>query len=92
MPRRDRIDDRSATERRLAAENHAVAARGDDRRRETQLGEALAEPHDARGRVRRPEVHLHTRAVLDRLELVERDVETVRRRIRTGCDERLAPA
>ena len=89
MSRRDRVDDRSAAERRLAAQDHAVAASGDDGRCETELGELLAESNDARGRVRRPDVHLHARAVLDRRDLLERDVEPVGGRIPAAGDERL---
>ncbi len=90
MPRRRGIEHCAPAERRLAAEDHAVAACGNDRPLQPQLGEALADPRDPGGSVRRPEVHLHARVVRDRFELVERDVEAIRRRIGAGCDERLA--
>ena len=40
--------------------------------------------------MRRADEHLHPRAVADRLELVERDVEPVGDRVRAGRDERVA--
>ena len=84
------IEHRPAAERGLAAQDHPVASCGDHGRRESKLGEALAEPYDARERVRRPDVHLHSCAVVDRLELLERDVEPVGDRIGARRDERLA--
>ncbi len=91
MPGRHRIDDRAPAERRLSTEDHAVAARRHHRGGEAELGEAFPETHDPCRAVRRAEVHLHTRIVRDRKDLLEDDVEAVRRRVRAGRDQRLSP-
>ena len=88
VSRWDGVDNRPAAERRLATQDHAVAASGDDGCCETELGELLAESNDARCRVPRPDVHLHARAVLDRRDLLERDVEPVGGRVPVARDER----
>ena len=91
MPRGQRIEHVATAERRLTAEDHPVAPRCNHRRCETELREAVAEAHDPRRGVRRAEVHLHARVVLDRRDLLERDVEPIRRRIPTRLDERISP-
>ncbi len=90
MTRRSGVEDDASADRRLAAQDDPIASCGDDRGCEAELSPALADPHDTRRHVARPEVHVESRAVRDRLELVERDVEPVRHRIRAGRDERLA--
>ena len=92
MTRGRRVDDRSPAERRLTAEDDPVAAGGGHRRREAQLRPALPTRDDTRRDVGGSEMHVDTRTVGDRLELVERDVEAIRRRIRARCDESVSPA
>ena len=89
MARRCRIEHLAPTERRLAPEDDPVAPGGDDLRGETKLRVALADPCDAREHVCRTDVRLHARPVLNRLELLEHDVEAVRRRVRARLDERV---
>ena len=89
VSRWDGVDNRPAAERRLAPQDHAIAASCDDGRCETELGELLAESNDPRGRLPRPDVHLHARAVLDRRDLLERDVEPIGGRIPVAGDQRL---
>ena len=90
VARRSRVDHTSAAERRLRAQDHAIAARRDDRRGQAQLRVALAHPDDARGNVGRSDVNLDASAVANRLELVEHDVEPVRDRVAVALDERIA--
>src|SRR5262245_21557942 len=83
------IEHGSSSDRRLAAQDDAVAAGGDDRRYEPELRPALPDPHDPGRHARGPDVDVEPRVVGDRLELVERDVEAERDGIRVLCDERL---
>ena len=72
MPRRGGVEHRSASERRLAAEDDAVAARRDDRLARAAAARSGRRPERlARARAR-CRVSLDARAVRDRLELVER--------------------
>ena len=90
MPGWRRVEDGPAADRRLAAQDDSVASSRDDRRRKAKLSPALPDAHDPRRHARCPDVGVETRAVGDRLELVERDVEPERDRVRVGGDERLA--
>ena len=86
-----RVEHDPAAERRLAAQDTRsprAATTGSARR---SCAKRSPSSHDPRGRVRRPDVDLESRAVGDRLELLERDVEPVRDRVRARRDERLAP-
>ena len=74
----------------LRAQHDAVAACGDDLRREPQLRLALAHPNDAGGVLGRPVVDVDAGAVGDRLELVERDVQPVADGVGARLDERVA--
>jgi hypothetical protein len=87
---RSGIEHDAASERRLAAEYHAVAARGHDGLGQAKLRTVVSDPHDARKRVRGPDMSLHALAVADRLELLEHHVEPVRDGVRAGSDERIA--
>ena len=88
---RSGVDDGAAADRRLAAEDDAVAARCDDGRREPELREALPCPHDASRHGRSAVVDMKTRPVCDRHELLECDVEPVARRERPAREQRIAP-
>ncbi len=90
MPGWRRVEDGPAADCRLAAQDDAVAPGRDDRRRKAKLSPALPDAHDSRLHARCPYVDVETRAVGDRLELVERDVEPERDRVRVVGDERLA--
>ena len=90
--RRRRIEDASAADGRPCAEDDTVAARGDDRRGEPQLCVLAADADDPRGDAARSVVDGETRAVGDRLELVQLDLETVRAGKRVRSDERIAAA
>ena len=91
VPARSRVDHRSATDGRLAAEDDAIAAGCDDGRGEPELRKALTRPHDP-GRYRRSAVvDVEARPIRDRRELLERHVEPVARRERAGRQERVAP-
>jgi hypothetical protein len=91
MPRGYRIEDVGTAERGFTAKDQPVASRCNHRRSEAQLREALAKAHDPRRGMRRADVHLHARLVLDRGDLLERNVEPIRRRIPTRLDERFSP-
>ena len=91
MPWGHRIEDAATAERRLPAKYQPVAPCSNHRRSEAQLGEAFAEAHDPRRGMRRAEVHLHARVVLDRGDLLERNVEPIRRRIPARLDECFSP-
>ena len=86
---RRRIEHHRAADGRLLPEDDAVAARGDDRRCEAQLGVVVPDAHDARRDPARAVVHGQPGAVGNRLELAERDLEPVRARERARRDERL---
>ena len=86
-----RIEHGAAADGRHVAEHDAVAARGHDRRREPQLRVA-ARLDDAGGHGGGAVVDVKPRAVGDRRELLERDVEPVARPQAAGCDERVAAA
>ena len=53
VPRRVRVEDDAAADRRAGAQDDSVAAGGDYRPRQTELGEAVAGAGDARGGLRR---------------------------------------
>ena len=87
MPRRRRIDDPPSAERRLGAQDHPVAAGGDDGLRQAKLRPALTDPNDASDHVRGSDVDVSPSTVADRLELVEHDVQPVRARITVSLHE-----
>ena len=74
-----------------AAEHDAVAARGDDGRREPELRVPLARADDAGRDAGGAVVDVEARAVRDRLELLERDVEPVARRGRRRAATSASP-
>ena len=78
VARRSRVDDAPAAERRLGTQDHAVATGGDDGLGQSQLRPALTRSDDASESVRCPDMNANARAVANRLELVEHDVEPVR--------------
>jgi hypothetical protein len=84
MPRRHRIEDVAAAERRLTAEVSAGRPRSDHRRSEAQLREAFAEAHDPRWVYASCRGAAARALVLDRGDLLERNVEPIRRRIPAG--------
>ena len=79
MSGRVRVEHAAAGDGRRPAQDDAVVARGDERRGQPQLGEALAGPDDARRDGGGAVMDVEARAVLDRLELRELDVEPVAR-------------
>ena len=92
MTRRRGIEHDTAADGRLAAKDDPVAAGGDDGLGQPELRPAVADSRDARRDVTRSVMERESRAVLDRLQLVERDVEPVRDGVRAGRDERVAAA
>jgi hypothetical protein len=90
VARRRGIENDSPTDRGLAAEDHAVPSGSDHRGGKSKLREAPPRPDDAGGDMSRAEVGLEPDAVGNRLELLERDVEAVRDRIRARSDEGVA--
>ena len=87
---RSGVDDAPAADGRARAEHEAVSAGGDGGRGEAQLRVPLADPPDRGRDLRGAVVDVHAGAVGDRLELLERDVQAVARRIRAWLDERVA--
>ena len=81
------IEHLGAADRRPVAEHDAVATGGDRRRGQPQLGEALAGADDARVELGRAVVDVQAAALLDRLQLVEHDVEAVADRVFARLDE-----
>ena len=90
VARGSRVDDPPAADSRARAEHEAVAAGGNGGRGKAQLRVPLADPPDRGRDLRGAVVDVHAGAVGDRLELLERDVQAVARRVRTGLDERVA--
>jgi hypothetical protein len=90
MAGRRRVEHDSATERRLASQNHAVTAGRDDRGREAKLRPPVFHPRNTRRHFRCAHVGVDARAVSNRLELVERDIQPVGDRIRAGRHEDVA--
>ena len=91
VPRRRRIDDHSPAERGLATKDDPVASGRHDRRREPQLRPPLPARTTRAVTSVGSEMDVDARTVRDRLELLERDVEAVRRRVCARSDERLSP-
>ena len=89
MPDRCRVEHEAAAQGRPVAEDDPVSARGDDRSGEPQL-RIGARPDDARGHGEGAVVDVDARAVADRLELVELDVEAVARPQAAGRDQHVA--
>ena len=83
-PRRRGVEHHAAADGRLGAQDDAVAAGGDDRLAQPQLGVA-ALAHDACGHVARPDVDGERGR--ERLELLERDVEPPADRVGARLDE-----
>ena len=90
MARGSGVDDAPAADGRARAEHEAVSAGGDGGRGEAQLRVPLADPPDRGRDLRSAVVDVHARAVGDRLELLERDVQAEARRVGTRLDERVA--
>ena len=88
VPRRRGVEHDASADGRLRPENHPVTTGGDDRSRESRLCMDVS-AEDPRESVRSSEVHLHPRPVLDRLQLLERDVQPVRDRVGAGDDQRV---
>ncbi len=92
MSRRSRVEDTSAAESGLRAQDDVVAARRHDRLGEAELSVARSGARDPREGRCRPVMDVDARPVLDRRELFEHDIEPVADRKRPGLDERVAPA
>src|SRR3989442_15981971 len=75
---------------RTAGKDDAIARRGGDRLGEGELRVALAGARKPRVDLGRAVVHRQTRAVPDRLELFDRDVQSVADREVPRSDERVA--
>src|SRR3989442_7699042 len=88
--RRRRIEHDSPADGRAPAQDDAIPARGHDRLGEAELRVAFAGARKPRVDLGRAMVHFQTRAVPDRLELLERDVQSVADREVPRSDERVA--
>src|SRR5438105_1237778 len=87
---RRRVEYAPASERRFAAQDDAVAAGGHGRRGQPQLRVPLSDPANDGWDLGGAVVDMDAGAVLDRRELLERDVEPVARRVGARIDQRLA--
>jgi hypothetical protein len=90
VPRRGGIEDGAAGDRRVRPQDQPVAARGDHRLVQAELGEALAGARRARGDGRGAVVDGDRGR--DRRQRLEQHVEPVARPVRAGLDERVAAA
>src|SRR5437867_1178384 len=87
MTRRRGVEHDATAERRRSTQDHAVGTGRNDGCGEPQLRPALSHANETGCDARGAEMSLHTGAVRDRLELVERDVEPVGDRVRPGRNE-----
>ena len=90
--RRRRVEDDRPAHGGLAAQDDVVAAGGDDGGGQPQLRVGLPHPHDAGGDAARPVVDGESRAVADRLELVQLHLEAIGAGERARRHQRVAAA